>query len=90
MPSLDVIKCVRVLARACVCRREHARGRAFIREPGRGDEEKGERVLEFGEGIYARTGVFIYQLYVFIYAACIRTVRVRCNDVRLFLRRAIF
>lgn len=49
-----------------------------------------ERVLEFGEGIYARTGVFIYQLYVFIYAACIRTVRVRCNDVRLFLRRAIF
>lgn len=85
-----MIKCVRVLARACVCRREHARGRAFTREPGREDEEKGERVLEFGEGIYARTGVFIYQLYVFIYAGCIRAVRVRCNDVRLFLRRAIF
>lgn len=40
---------------------------------GRGGRD---RVLEFGEGIYARARVFIYQLYVFIYAGCTRCVYV--------------
>lgn len=71
-----MIKCVRVLARACVCRREHARGRAFTREPGR-DEEKGEgaclgirrRNLCPYRGIYISI-IRIYIRGMYTYGAC--------------------